>query len=307
MSETTTATDVLSGLDLNGRTIAITGATAGMGRVCARAFAAAGARVAVLARNPEAVSELVAQLQSQGGDAFGVTLDLARLESVREGAAQLLDQAPSLDVLMNNAGVMFTPFGRTADGFETQIGVCHLGHFALTEALVPALAAGAAAHGSARVVVLASAGHKMADLDLTDLNWETRPYDKFAAYGAAKTANVLHAREFARRHPDSGITALAVHPGTVATDLARHMTRDDFSTMFNYGPPLDPDAPRQRARIATPEQGASTQVWAAVAPELSARPGAYLADRAVSDDVAPYARDSARAAALWDLSLALTS
>lgn len=145
----------------------------------------------------------------------------------------------------------------------------------------------------------------MGDIDLADPNWERRDYDKFVAYGAAKTANLLHTVELARRLSPRGVDAFAVHPGTVATELARHMTREDFSTMFNYGA----DAKREdrpRTRVATPAEGAATQVWAAVTEDLTGRGGLYLADCAVSDRVEPYATDPARAAELWHLSQRLT-
>lgn len=311
---TATAASVLTGFDVRERTVVVTGATAGMGLASAHALAEAGARVLLVGRSQTALDSAVASVAdvATGADPQAVLLDLASLASVRSGAEQLVRLAPSIDVLMNNAGVMFTPFGQTLDGFETQFGICHLGHFALTEALLPALRHAAAEQGRARVVVLASAGHKMGDIDLTDPHYGVREYDKFAAYGAAKTANILHAVGFAAAHPDSGVTAVSVHPGTVATQLARHMTRDDFSAMFKYGPAVEPKPqgeqakPQERAVIATPEQGASTQVWAAVAPELDSHPGAYLADRAISTDVAPYAVDPERAAQLWRLSVAAT-
>lgn len=312
MTEETTAATVLAGVDLSGRTIAVTGATSGMGAASAHALAAAGARVLLMGRKPDAVAQTAASVAEVATDRApqGIVLDLASLSSVRAAADQVADTAPQLDVLMNNAGVMFTPFGRTADGFETQVGVCHLGHFALTEALMPSLRAAAAVRGEARVVVLSSAGHTMGDVDLDDLNWEAREYDKFHAYGAAKTANALHAVGFGAAHPDSGVTALSVHPGIVGTNLARHMTREDFSTMFNYGDyrkggAQDPERPKQRQRVATPEQGAATQVWASVTAELRSAPGAYLADCAVSH-AAPYAVDPERAARLFELSARLT-
>lgn len=304
-----TAASVLADHDLSGRTVVVTGATTGMGLASVLALAAAGARVGLLGRNPESLATALARTTevATGEAPFAVELDLASLEQVRRAASEVLALAPEVDVLMNNAGVMFTPFGRTTDGFETQFGTCHLGHFLLSELLAPALLAAARARGEARLVVLASAGHAMADLDLADPNWEDREYDKFAAYGGAKTANVLHAVEWERRYGDRGVHAYAVHPGTVATELSRHMGREDFSTMFNYAKDRTPGASdrestKARSYIATPEEGASTQVWACVAPELSGQGGAYLADRAVSTKVRSYARDADRAQQLWTLS-----
>jgi NAD(P)-dependent dehydrogenase (short-subunit alcohol dehydrogenase family) len=196
---------------------------------------------------------------------------------------------------------MFTPFGRTHEGFEMQIGTNHFGHFELTRLLVPQLAA---AEG-ARVVILSSGGHVMGDINFDDPNWEYREYDKFVAYGAAKTANILHATEADRRLRSLGIRAYAVHPGTVATSLARYMSRSDFSQLRKYaaassaarGEPTD-----GYLDFTTPEHGAATQVWAAVSPELADRGGLYLEDCSVSETVAPHARDTDHAAALWLLS-----
>jgi NAD(P)-dependent dehydrogenase (short-subunit alcohol dehydrogenase family) len=198
---------------------------------------------------------------------------------------------------MNNAGVMFTPFGRTRDGFELQIGTNHFGHFELTRLLRPQLAAA----GSARVVILSSAGHVMGDVDFDDPNWERREYDKFIAYGAAKTANILHAMEADRRLRDFGIRSYAVHPGTVATSLARYMSRDDFSQVRKLAVRNSPEPSDGFLDFVMPEQGAATQVWAAVSPELAGRGGLYLEDCAVGA-AAPHARDERSAAELWELS-----
>jgi NAD(P)-dependent dehydrogenase (short-subunit alcohol dehydrogenase family) len=219
-----------------------------------------------------------------------VHLDLTALASVRAAASAIRDVAPVIDILMNNAGVMFTPFGRTRDGFELQIGTNHFGHFELTRLLIPHLAAA----GRARIVILSSGGHVMGDVDFDDPNWERREYDKFVAYGASKTANILHAREADRRLRDSGIRAYAVHPGTVATSLARYMSRSDFSQLREVA--------SGHLDVTTPDHGASTQVWAAVTPELTDRGGLYLEDCAISDGAAPYAFNEQRAADWWALS-----
>jgi NAD(P)-dependent dehydrogenase (short-subunit alcohol dehydrogenase family) len=204
-------------------------------------------------------------------------------------------------VLMNNAGVMFTPFGRTHDGFELQIGTNHFGHFEFTRLLVPRLAA---AQG-ARLVILSSGGHVLGDVDSDDPNWERREYDKFVAYGASKTANILHAVEADRRLREKGIRAYAVHPGTVATSLARHMSRSDFSQLRKFVA-ADSGAHGETSDgfldFVMPEQGAATQVWASVSPELADQGALYLEDCAVSEALAPYARDAEHAAELWMLS-----
>ena len=291
MSTQTSALDIVDGVDLSGRVCVITGASSGLGRESARALAAAGAYVILAARNQNALTAAAQWIRDEVPHARTATvrLDLTALASVRAGAAAIRQITPVVHVLMNNAGVMFTPFGRTRDRFEMQIGTNHFGHFELTRLLVPQLSA---ARG-ARIVILSSGGHRMGDVDLADPNWERREYDKFAAYGAAKTANILHAVEADRRLRDAGIRACAVHPGTVATSLARHMSRSDFSQLRKLADGhLD---------VTTPEYGAATQVWAAVSPELADRGGLYLEDCRIGES-APYAMDQQHAAALWSLS-----
>ncbi|WP_066917650.1 SDR family NAD(P)-dependent oxidoreductase [Mycobacterium interjectum] len=295
MTQRPTALRVVDGIDLSGKTCVITGASSGLGRESARALAAAGAHVVLTARDPDALAQTARWIagEAPGARISAVPLDLTALAGVRAAASAIGDIAPVIDVLMNNAGVMFTPFGRTRDGFETQIGTNHFGHFELTRLLVAQLAAA----GSARIVALSSGGHVMGDVDFDDPNWESREYDKFVAYGASKTANILHVVEADRRLRESGIRAYAVHPGTVATSLARYMSRADFARLRAMaaarGGALD---------LVTPEQGAATQVWAAVSPELAGRGALYLQDCRVSDAVAPYARDEQRAADWWVIS-----
>jgi NAD(P)-dependent dehydrogenase (short-subunit alcohol dehydrogenase family) len=292
-----TASQVVDGIDLTGTTVVITGAASGLGRESARAFAKVGAHVVLAARNRDALIKSQERIRAAVPDARTslVDLDLASLRSIRAAAAAIADIAPVIDVLMNNAGVMFTPFGRTADGFELQFGTNHLGHFELTRLLQPQLLG---ARDGARIVNLSSDGHHLGDVDLDDPNWHRRDYDKFVAYGAAKTANVLHAVELDQRLRSDGIRAFAVHPGMVATKLARYMSHDDIVAVSSQAKTRD-------IEVLTPEQGAATQVWAAVSPELMDNGGAYLAECRVRQDVAPYAVDETRAAALWELSDAL--
>ena len=303
MTESHTALQLVQGIDLSGNVCVITGASSGLGRESARALAAAGAHVVLAARNADALAEADRWVHTEVPDArtSTVPLDLTSLDSVRTAAAAIGHLTPVVHVLMNNAGVMFTPFGRTYDGFEMQIGTNHFGHFEFTRLLIPQLSA---AEG-ARVVNLSSGGHVLGGVDFDDPNWEHRDYDKFVAYGASKTANILHAVEADRRWRERGIRAYAVHPGTVATSLARHMSRSDFSQLRQFaasnsaarGEPSD-----GHLDFTTPEYGAATQVWAAVSPELADQGGLYLEDCSVSDAVAPHARDTERAAALWSLS-----
>jgi NAD(P)-dependent dehydrogenase (short-subunit alcohol dehydrogenase family) len=286
------ALQVVEGIDLSGKVCVITGASSGLGRESARALAAAGAHVVLTARNQDALAQTAQWIGAEAPDAriSTVPLDLTALAGVRAAASAIRDIAPAIHVLMNNAGVMFTPFGRTDDGFEIQVGTNHFGHFELTRLLVPELAAA----GNARIVILSSGGHVMGDVDFDDPNWERREYDKFVAYGASKTANILHAVEGDRRLRGLGIRAYAVHPGTVATSLARYMSKSDFSQLRKYADGhLD---------FVMAENGAATQVWAAVSPQLANRGGLYLEDCGVSEAVAPYACDEQRAADWWELS-----
>lgn len=296
-----TALDIVDGVDLTGKTCVVTGASSGLGRESARALAKTGAHVILAARNTEALADTEAWVRAElpAARLSVVHLDLTSLASVAAAAAEIAELTPAVHVLMNNAGVMFTPFGRTAEGFEIQFGTNHLGHFELTRLLFPALVAA----DGARVVNLSSEGHRMGDVDFEDPNWEHREYDKFAAYGASKTANILHAVELDRRLRDSSVRAFAVHPGIVATSLARHMTNDDFTALNKSSSSRAGDKPPTdfRKQFTTPEHGAATQVWAAVSDELDGTGAVYLSDCRVRE-AAPYAADESRALALWALS-----
>ncbi|MGC0423387.1 SDR family NAD(P)-dependent oxidoreductase [Embleya sp. AB8] len=285
----TTTDEVLADLDPSGRTIVITGGTSGLGRESARALAAAGAHVVLTARDAEQGRAVVAELP---GRVDHVVLDLTSLASIRAAAGELRERFPELAVLVNNAGVMATPFGRTADGFELQFGTNHLGHFLWTNLLVPALGEGT------RVVNLSSAGHVASGIRWADPNYASAPeeYHPWKAYGAAKTANILFTVELDRRLRGRGVRSYAVHPGMVATNLGRHMTAAagrDLAKKVTAArmPPLKQVA-----------NGAATQVWAATAPELAAVGGVYLADCAISTEHAPWALDAADAGRLWTLS-----
>ncbi|AFM18719.1 short-chain dehydrogenase of unknown substrate specificity [Mycolicibacterium chubuense NBB4] len=298
-----TALDIVEGVDLSGKTVVITGASSGLGRESARALAATGAQVILTARDAAALADAEEWVRRQvrGALLSCVHLDLASLASIATAAAEIGELTPAVHVLMNNAGVMFTPFGHTVEGFETQFGTNYLGHFEFTRLLFPALVAA----DGARVVNLSSEGHRMSDVDFDDVNWERRGYDKFAAYGASKTANILHAVELDRRLRDSDVRAYAVHPGIVATSLARYMTREDFARLNERASAARGDGARPPVDVtrdfATPEAGAATQVWAAVSDDLSGTGGVYLSECAIRS-AAPYAVDENRALALWALS-----
>jgi len=312
----TTTDEVLDGVDLAGRRVIITGAASGLGRESARVLAAHGASVTVVARSPERAAGAVAEIQALVPDAElepGVA-DLADLATVRSFAAHYVGTHDAVDVLINNAGVMACPFGRTVEGFETQFGTNHLGHFLLTALLAPALLRGP----SPRVVTLSSAGHSRSDVDLVDPNFETTEYSPWVAYGRSKTANALFARELARRGGAGGMLSFSVHPGGIYTDLGRHLTDELIKEMAAFADEraAAASAAADAAEVAvgitwkSVEAGAATQVWAATAPELTDHNGAYLADCGVgvlganpgANGFRPYLLDDEHAAALWDLS-----
>jgi len=297
---TSTTEDVLNGIQLRGKRILVTGVSAGLGVETARALAAHGATVVGAARDlAKAKAAAPAGIEL-------VALDLANLASVRACAAKLLDAGQPFDVIIANAGVMATPFGHTADGFETQFGTNHLGHFVLINRLAPLLGPGA------RVINLSSSGHRFSNVDLDDPNFERTPYDPFIAYGRSKTANILFAVAFDQRHRDRGIRAAAVHPGGIQTELGRHVDVSRIQAMvdqINAQLAAEGKPPFQWKTIP---QGAATSVWAAVvapAAEIGARycenchvgrtvPDATVIS-AISEGVRGYALDPAQAAALW--------
>jgi NAD(P)-dependent dehydrogenase (short-subunit alcohol dehydrogenase family) len=307
---TSTTEDVLSGIDLRGKRILVTGVSAGIGVETARALAAHGAHVVGAARDLAKAEAATAQVRkdasANGGSFELIQVDLGSLKSVRACADALLAKGQPFDIIIANAGVMATPFGRTADGFETQFGTNHLAHFVLVNRIASLLRPGG------RLINLASSGHRFSNVDLDDPNFERRPYDAFAAYGQSKTANILFAVAFDRRHRDRGIRAAAVHPGGIQTELDRHMppgTLEGLITQINQQLAADGHGPFQWKTIP---QGAATSVWAAaVAPadEIGARycenchVGKTVADdvviNPVSEGVRGYAVDPANAEALW--------
>ncbi|CAM2770440.1 SDR family NAD(P)-dependent oxidoreductase [Prescottella defluvii] len=296
-SETVTD-DVLDGIDLTGRTAVVTGATSGLGGETARVLAASGATVILAARDGDAATVVADGIREvvPGAELLVTALDLTDLASVR-AAAECLDGQP-IDLLINNAGVMYTPFARTADGFELQFGTNHLGHFLLTTLLLPNLQSAAERSGAAsRVVTVSSDAHHAHAVDLADPNFRERPYDKFVAYAQSKAANVLMTVELQQRYADGGVHAFAVHPGVCATGLSRHMSRDDFAEMKA----MSAGKPGLLTNLKSIPAAAATSVWAATAPELVPAGGAYLADCAIGR-ASDHAVDPATAEKLWELS-----
>jgi NAD(P)-dependent dehydrogenase (short-subunit alcohol dehydrogenase family) len=307
---TSTTDEVLAGVDLKGKRILVTGVSAGLGVETARALAAHGAQVVGAARDPGKAQAATGQVRkaavSGGGSLEFIAVDLASLDSVRAGADALLRQGEPLDVVIANAGVMATPFGKTQDGFETQFGTNHLGHFVFVNRIAPLIRTGG------RLVNLSSAGHRFANVDLEDPNFEHTPYDPFVAYGRSKTANILFAVAFDQRHRGRGIRATAVHPGGIQTELGRHLDHSHVQGMIeqmNTQLAAEGKPPFQWKSIP---QGAATSVWAAAvaAPNaIGARycenchVGSVVADdvqiSAVSEGVRGYALDPDNANALW--------
>ena len=305
-----TAREVAQGHDLTGRTVVVTGAATGIGVETARALAEAGADVVIAARKPDLAREVVADIDrtAPGRTSFEM-LDLSDLSSVNDFGRRW--GARPLDVLVNNAGVMACPLAYTADDLEMQIGTNHFGHFRLATLLTPSLVAGAQASGrTSRVVSLSSIGHLRSDIRWDDPHFRRGGYEKWTAYGQAKTANSLFAVGFHARHHDEGVTANAVMPGGIMTPLQRHLPIEEQRAM---GWLDEHDQPVEGFKDT--EQGASTSVWAAVAPELEGVGGLYLEDCAQArpwsadsprEGVRDHALDPLSADRLWELSLQTT-
>ncbi len=298
----TTTDEVIDGIDLAGKTAVITGGSAGLGIETGRTLAGAGARVVLVARDEAKVSAVVEQLRVDvpGAEIDYALMDLADLASVRACAHRLLEQLPNIHLLINNAGVMACPQAQTKDGFELQFGTNHLGHFLFTCLLVPSLLAAA----PARIVNLSSGGHRFAGVDFEDPNFEHRDYDKWMAYGQSKTANALFCVAINQRLAAHGVTANAVHPGVIMTELSRHLQPEDIELLSASAPDMD-------MSFKTIPAGAATSVWAATSEQLEGKGGLYLEDchigelreeAGASSGYSGYALDPGSAEKLWALS-----
>ena len=307
---TSTTEDVLSGVNLRGKRILVTGVSAGLGVETARSLAAHGAEVVGAARDLDKAQAATAQVRkdaaANGGSFELVALDLSDLKSVRDCSNKLLEKGEPFDAVIANAGVMATPFTYTKDGFEMQFGTNHLGHFVLVNRIASLFRAGG------RLVNLSSAGHRYSNVDLQDPNFERTTYEPFVAYGRSKTANILFAVAFDKRHRSRGVRAAAVHPGGIRTELSRYTDPSRLETMIaqiNKQLAAEGKAPFQ---LKTVPQGAATSVWAgAVAPadEIGGRycenchVGSVVPDDATitvaSEGVRAYALDPTNAEALW--------
>ena len=301
---TSTTDDVLSGVNLQGKRILVTGASAGIGVETARSLAAHGAHVVGAARDLIKAEAATAQVRTEAAENGGsfelVELDLASLRSVRACADALEAKGEPFDVVIANAGVMATPFGHTADGFETQFGTNHLGHFVLVNRIASLMGTGS------RLINLSSSGHRFSNVDLDDPNFERTPYEPFVAYGRSKTANILFAVAFDERGRERGVRASAVHPGGIQTELGRHLGQGQVQSI------VEQMNKQLAAEGKTIPQGAATSVWAGVVAPADGVGGQYcenchvgrvVADdviiSAISEGVRGYALDSTNAAALW--------
>jgi NAD(P)-dependent dehydrogenase (short-subunit alcohol dehydrogenase family) len=277
--------------DLTGRTAVVTGASSGLGVVTARELARAGARVVLAVRDVAKGERVAAGLT---GEREVRRLDLTDLASVRAFAD---GWSGDIDLLVNNAGIMAVPEGRTTDGFELQIGTNHLGHFALTNLLLP--------HVTDRVVTVASGAHRLGRIDLADLNWETRSYDSWRAYGQSKLANLLFTLELQRRLHDSGsdVRAVAAHPGYSATHLQGNTASRIWGPIMAVG---------NRLLAQSDEMGALPTLYAATAPDVPG--GGYVGPDGIGEmrghptfvGRSKAAGDAETARGLWELSESLT-
>ena len=297
-------------MNLRGKRILVTGVSAGLGVETARSVAAHGAQVVGAVRDltkGEAATTQVRKDAAAGRGSFElIALDLASLESVRACADGLLGRGEPFDVVIANAGVMATPFGHTADGFETQFGTNHLGHFVLVNRIAPLIPTGG------RVINLSSAGHRYSNVDLQDPNFERTPYEPFVAYGRSKTANILFAVAFDRRHQKRGVRAAAVHPGGIETELGRHIDPSRIKGIVEQMNKQLAAEGKPPFQWKTVPQGAATSIWAGVVAPADQIGGRYCENchvgnvvpdhvtiSAISEGVRGYALDPNTAEALW--------
>jgi NAD(P)-dependent dehydrogenase (short-subunit alcohol dehydrogenase family) len=307
---TSTTDDVLSGVSLKGKRILVTGVSAGLGVETARSLAAHGAQVVGATRDLNkanaATNKVRNDAAANGGSFQLVELDLANLKSVRVCADRLLAKGDAFDMVIANAGVMATPLGHTADGFETQFGTNHLGHFVLVNRIAPLIRDGG------RLINLSSSGHRFANVDLNDPSFEHTPYEPFIAYGRSKTANILFAVAFDKRHRDRGVRAAAVHPGGIQTELGRYIDPGQIQKMIEQMNQQLADEGKPPFQWKTFPQGAATSVWAAVGAHANEIGGQYCENchigqivpddvtiNAFSEGVRGYALDAKNAEALW--------
>ncbi|KAK9760946.1 hypothetical protein K7432_014535 [Basidiobolus ranarum] len=290
--------------DIKGKTVLVTGCTwGGLGAEAARVIAKHGAGIVILAgRKQDALDDTISKIKEEtpGAKLRSLIIDLASLESVRGAAKEVNDYSEPIDVLINNAAIMASPYNTTVDGFEAQFGVNHLGPFLFTNLILPQILASKT--GAPRIVNVSSLGHTLSPIRFTDYGFNGgKDYDKWQAYGQSKTANMLFARELSNRYKGKGLTAFSLHPGVIRTNLERHVD-------VNVDPPavLDTDGKTQKVedfKWKTIPQGSATHIVAAFDPSIKDQSGSYLADAQLNNAGAlPYALDDANARKLWALS-----
>jgi NAD(P)-dependent dehydrogenase (short-subunit alcohol dehydrogenase family) len=298
-----TTADVADGIDLTGRVAVVTGGYSGLGLAVTKALSDAGATVIVPARSKAKAATALAGLPR----VMIEEIDLLAPETIDAFAARVAAQHDSVDILVNCAGIMAAPLMRDARGYEAQFSGNHLGHFHLAARLWPCLKA----NGGARVVTVSSHGHRLGGVDFDDPNFEHRAYEKWSSYAQSKTANILFAVGLDARGRDHGVRAFSLHPGSIYTELMRHLSDEDLRGIGAI------DAEGKIApHYKTPEQGASTIIWCAVSPQLEGKGGVYCIDCDISkaiaanawteEGVVPHATDPALAERLWVLSETLT-
>ncbi|MEO1046595.1 MAG: oxidoreductase [Pseudomonadota bacterium] len=296
--------DVLTGIDLAGKLAVVTGGYSGIGLETVRALAARGVKVLIPVRDPAKAEAALANVQ---GDVATAAMDLADLASVRALADQVISEWDRLDLLINNAGIMACPEMRTAEGWEMQFAVNHIGHFVLAKGLMPLLQKAE----TPRVVALSSTGHKQSPIRWDDPFFTRQPYDKWQAYGQSKTANALFARGFNARLSESGGRVFSVHPGGIATPLQRHL-HDEEMVALGWKDESGDWSANAKEMFKSTTQGCSTTLWAATSPMLAEKGGQYCEDcdiAALSDpdnpvryrNVETYACDDAAAERLWTM------
>ncbi len=294
---------ILEGIDLAGKVAVVTGGYSGIGLETTRALAGAGVKVYVPVRDP---AKAEANLADIDGEVISLTMDLGDLESVRAFVAEIQSRESSLDLLINNAGIMACPETRIGNNWESQFAVNHIGHFVLTTGLLPQLLNADAP----RVVCLSSIAHRRSDILWDDIHFESTPYEKWTAYAQAKTANALFALGLDIKYADQGLRAFSVHPGGILTPLQRHLPNEEMQALGWTD--ADGNLSEQAAAMfKSTTQGCTTSLWAATSPALANTGGLYCEDCDVSDlatedspryfNVAPHAVDEQSALRLWDL------
>ncbi len=313
-----TTDEVLAGIDLSGKRVLVTGGASGIGAETARAMAAHGAEVVIAARNMEMAAQVRSDILASLGapdtsdQVSLLALELGSLKQIATAVETFGKSFDRLDILINNAGIMACPYGKTEDGYEMQFGTNHIGHFYFTNLMVPFLKQAA----PARIVCLSSLAHRMSPVLFDDIHFESQPYDRWISYGQSKTANALYALALNERLRPHQIEVFSVHPGIIHTRLARHMSREDLDALMKSTldrQARDPDPDPNHGGVKTVEQGAATSCFAATAPEIAGQGGVYLEDCQIAQRLTdpesakgygarPCIYDVAAAERLWDVS-----